>query len=370
MRLRLTEILDYYDVPQLFVALDAVGTQYLCLAYDEDEAGRLKYIAANISRERLNDLMTGHIELRQIYQEPELALFDVLQDDGHITAKFRKETPAEYMLPDEGCYLNFSKRESRDMLSTAQERKRTVIRLAFNYDTNNHIIPIGVMNEVGHCFQAMLSNGYRKLVSTRNAECAELGVSALVAASFDLELIANEPTDLFGGSKVADTLDMLSPLFGGEDEAVASCLTNFKNTQASYKNLLKTLSDRNISFKCKWVHEAVSGEVRELHVPKERVQTLYTLASSLMALEEKQVTFEGIFTMANLRSGRWGMEPVGGGKVRYGWCRGEEMLRGVVLHDIVYKVTCAEKSTQNANTGNVYYAYILTGIQKIGKEDK
>ena len=370
MRLRLTEILDYYDVPQLVVALDAVGTQYLCLAYDEDEAGRLKCIAANISRERLNDLMTGHLDLRKIYLEPELALFDVVQDGNQVTAKYREEAPAEYMLPDEGYYLNFSKRESHDMLRTAQEKRRTVIRLAFNYDSNNHIIPIGVLNEAGHCFQAMLSNGYRKLASTRNAECAELGVSALVAASFDLELIANEPTDLFGGSKVADTLDMLSPLFGGEDEAVASCLTNFKNTQASYKNLLKTLSDRNISFKCKWVHEAVSGEVRELPVPKERVQSLYTLASSLTALEEKQVTFEGIFTMANLRSGRWGMEPVGGGKVRYGWCHGEELLRGVVLHDVVYKVTCTEKPTRNSNTGNIYYAYILAGIQKISKEDQ
>ena len=365
MRLRLTEILDYYDVPQLVVALDAVGTQYLCLAYDEDAEGHLKYIAANISRDRLNDLMTGHIDLRQIYLEPELALYDVLQDGAVVSAQLREEAPAEYMLPDEGYFLNFSKRESHDMLRTAQERRRTVIHLAFNYDTNNHVIPISVLNEVGHCFQAMLSNGYRKLASTRNAECAELGVSGSLAASFDLELIANEQTDLFGGSKVADTLDMLSPLFGGEDEAVASCLTNFKNTQPSYRNLLKTLSDRNISFKCKWVHMAVNGEIRELPVPKERVQTLYTLASSLTALEERQVTFQGIFTMANLRSGRWGMEPVGGGKVRYGWCHGEELLKGVVLHDIVYKVTCTEKPTQNSNTGNIYYAYILTDIEKI-----
>ena len=291
MRLKLTEILDYYDVPQLVVALDAVGTQYICLAYDEDEEGRLKCIAANISLDRLNDLMTGHIDLRQIYLQTELALYDVMQDGDEVTAKLREVAPEEYMLPDEGYFLNFSKRESHDMLRTAQEQKRTVIRLAFNYDTNNHIIPIGVMNEVVHCFQAMLSNGYRKLASTRNAECAELGVRATLAASFDLELIANEPTDLFGSSKVADTLDMLSPLFGGEDEAVASCLTNFKNTQPSYKNLLKTLSDRGISFKCKWVHEAIRGEIRELPVTRERIKNLYTLASSLTPLQERQVTF-------------------------------------------------------------------------------
>lgn len=365
MRLKLTEILDFYDVPQIFVALDSVGTQYLCLVHDYDIDGRSLCIAANISKDRLNDVITGHVDLRQVYLEPEQWLYDVIENGEIIEAIQREEAPTEDMLPEEGYYLDFAKRESHDMVRTAQEKRKTVIHLAFNYDTNNHTIPIGVLNEVGHCFQAMLSNGYRKLVSTRNAEGAELGVSASLAASFDLELIANEQTDLFGGSKVADTLDMLSPLFGGEDEAVASCLTNFKNTQPSYRNLLKILSEKGISFKCKWVHTAVNGEVRELPVPKERVQTLYTLASSLTALEEKQVTFQGIFTMANLRSGRWGMEPVGGGKVRYGWCHGDELLKGVVLHDKVYKVTCREKPTQNSNTGNIYYAYILTDIEII-----
>ncbi len=367
MRLRLTEILDYYDVPQIFVALDAVGTQYLCLVHDYDEDGRSLCIAANISKDRLNDVVTGHVDLRQVYLAPEQWLYDVIDNGDQIEATYRQDAPTEDMLPEEGYYLDFAKRESRDMVRKAQEERRTVIRLGFNYDTNNHVIPIGVMTEVGHCFQAMLSNGFRKMKSTRNAENTELGVSALIAASFDLELIANEPTDIFGSSKVADTLDLLSPLFGNEDEAVANCLTTFKSTQASYKNLLKILSEKNISFKCKWVHAALSGEVREVPVTKERIQNLYTLASSLTTLEEKQVTFQGIFTMANLRSGRWGMEPVGGGKVRYGWCHGEELLRGVVLHDIVYKVTCTEKPTQNANTGKIYYAYILTDIQIIQK---
>jgi len=365
MRLRLAEILDYYDVPQIFVALDAVGTQYLCLVHDYDEDGRSLCIAANISKERLNDVVTGHEDLRQVYLEPEQWLYDVVENGNEIEATRRDEAPVEDMLPEEGYYLDFAKRESHDMVRTAQEQRKTVIRLGFNYDTNNHVIPISVMTEVGHCFQAILSNGYRKLASTKNAKSAELGVSALIAASFDVELVANETTDLFGSSKVADTLDMLSPLFGDEDEAVASCLTTFKTTQPSYRNLLKILSEKDISFKCKWVQSTINGEVRELPVTKERVKNLYTLASNLTALEEKQITFQGIFTMANLRSGRWGMEPVGGGKVRYGWCQGEHLLKGVVLHDVEYRVTCMERPTQNANTGKIYYAYILTGIEKI-----
>jgi hypothetical protein len=32
---------------------------------------------------------------------------------------------------------------------------------------------------------------------------------------------------------------------------------------------------------------------------------------------------------------------------------------------VIYRVNCIEKPSQNPNTGNIYYAYILTDIQKI-----
>lgn len=364
MRLRLTEILDYYDVPQLVVALDAVGTQYLCLAYDEDEAGRLKCIAATISRERLNDLMTGHLDLRQIYLQPELALFDVVQDGNVVSAQLREKAPAEYMLPDEGYYLSFSKREDHDMVRASQETGRTVIRLGYNYETNNHCLPWDVLTETLHDFQAIVSNVYRRVIQSKNAEQAQLNVRAALAGSFDLELVANEPVNLFGGSKVADTLDLLSPLFGNEDEAVANCLATFRNTQKSYKNLLKTLCERNVSFKCKWVQGSVEGDVKEFPVTKDRIKSLYALASNLQIMDERQVTLEGTFFMANLRSGRWGMELIADGKRKYGVCLGVERLHGVVLHNKLYKVTCTEKPSQNPNTGNVYYAYTMTDIHE------
>lgn len=372
MRLRLTEILDYYDVPQLFVAQDAVGTQYLCLVYDYDKEGRSLCIAVNISHDRLNDLMTGHLDLREVFLEPELSLFDVIEDGDIITAKLRDEYPQEDMLPDKGYYLNFAKRENHDMVKASQETGRTVIRLGFNYETNNHCLPWDVLTGTLHDFQAIVSNGYRKVVQTKNADLAQLSVRAALAASFDLELVANEPVNLFGSSKVADTLDLLSPLFGDEDEAVANCLSTFRNTQKSYKNLMKTLSDRNVSFKCKWVHGSVEGEVKEFPVTKERIQSLYTLASNLQILEERQVTLEGTFFMANLRSGRWGLELIVDGRRKYGVCLSVERLTGVVIRDQVYRVNCIEKPSQNPNTGNIYYAYILTDIQKIeiAKEER
>lgn len=368
MRLRLTEILDFYDVPQLFVALDSIGTSYLCLVYDYDAEGRSLCLGANISKGRLNDLVTGHLDLRQIYLEPEQAWFDVVDDGIIIEASLRTVAPTEEMLPEEGYYLDFAKRENRDMLLATQEERKTVIRIAFNYETNNHTVPTDVLANTVHNFQGILTHAFLKVAKEKNAEKARLLVRAPIAASFDLELVANEETDLFGGSKVADTLNRLSPLFSNEDEAVANCLATFKTTQTNYRNLMKGLSEENFSFKCKWVQGTVDGEVGECPVSKERVQSLYNLASSLQLLDEIDVVLEGSFFMANVRNGRWGLSPAGQKKPKYGMCPEIDKLDGITMKSQLYRVFCTEKHTLNPNTNKEYKTYILNEIQKINEE--
>lgn len=55
--LRIEKILDFCDVPQLFVARDAFDTLYLCLLY-EDELLR-RYTGIRISARRLEDFLSG-----------------------------------------------------------------------------------------------------------------------------------------------------------------------------------------------------------------------------------------------------------------------------------------------------------------------
>lgn len=365
MRLRMTNILDYYDMPQIFVAQDAVETQYLCLLYDHDDDGRMKCIAAAISRGRLNDFITGHIDLRSVFVEPEMDLYDVIVDGSIVNATLMKAEPCKEMLPDDGYYLNYSQLENHDMVTSTQEGNRTIIRLAFNYDTNNHSVPTDVLTSTIHNFQAIVTCAYKKVTKDRTGVNSRLLVRAPIAASFDVELEASEETNLFGGSRVAETLDMISPLFGNEDEAVANCLATFKNTQRNYKNMLKTLSDENISFKCKWVRGVVGGVVSECLVSKERVQTLYSLASNLRMLEETDESFDGAFFMANTRNGRWGLTSLGENRVKYGTCPDLDKLDGIVLKSRAYRVKCKCRPTLNPNTGKEYKTYILTDIQKL-----
>lgn len=364
MRLSITEVLEYYDVPQLFVAKDAVGTSYLCLFYDYDESGRMMCISVSISKERLNDFLTGHLDLRHIFTEPEMFFYNVIIDGDIIDAVLRENAPTESMLPDAGYFIDFSQRENSDMVSSTNEEGHTIIRLAFNYDTVNHTVPTDVLSNTINQFQSIIEKAYKRVTRTKDVSPSHLSVRASIAASFDVELITNESVDLFGGSKVADTLSMISPLFGNDDTAAANCLAVFKNTQPNYQSLLKKLSEREFSFKCKWVNGLEVKKVEDFIISRERVKTLYNLASSLVSLEERSVHFDGYFFMANVRNGRWGLDIFQDNRRKYGLCLDVSKLNGVVLKDQLYHIVCKEKTTQNPNTNKTYRTYILTDIHR------
>ena len=61
----LDRILEFYGVPQILVAKDSFGTQYLCLLFD-DGAG-CRYTGIKISSSRLDGLLGGRIDLRTLY---------------------------------------------------------------------------------------------------------------------------------------------------------------------------------------------------------------------------------------------------------------------------------------------------------------
>ena len=365
MRLKITEILEYYEVPQLFIAMDAIGTSYLCLTYDVDAKGVLKCLSADISKDRLNDFITGHLDLRSIFLEPELFVYDVEVKGEEVEAKKRDEDLEDTMLPDEGYFLNFAQRENYEMICASREERRTIIRLAFNHETNNHTLPVDVMTKSLHDFQAIISKAYHKLYKNVDENYANLNVRAAIAASFDLEFVSNEETDLLGGSKIADTLGMIQPLFSDNDDDVADCLVFFKNAQSNYKSLVKTLSENSVSFKCKWVDSSLELKVSECPVSTNRMIGLYSLASSLEQMEDTTETFEGYFFMANTRSGDWKIKTNVGSRPKSGKCYERSLLNGIILYDQMYRVTWAVHPSRNPNTGREYRAYVLMSVERL-----
>ena len=56
--LTLFKTLEYYDVPQILVAADATGTNYLCTLYKNDVEDGYLYLGVQISEPRLMAFVT------------------------------------------------------------------------------------------------------------------------------------------------------------------------------------------------------------------------------------------------------------------------------------------------------------------------
>ena len=112
-KLVIERILDYCDVPQLFVARDTFDTIYLCLLYEDEPS--CKYTAIRVSGERLLAFQNGKEDLRNMFLNPETKseYFDVVYSDGVYLFKPLAETVlSEDKLPLSGYTMSESKQES------------------------------------------------------------------------------------------------------------------------------------------------------------------------------------------------------------------------------------------------------------------
>ena len=110
--LTLIHTLEFYDVPQIFVAADATGINYLCTLYqDDDERGYL-YLGVQISEPRLMAFVGGQLDLREAYIHPEVenALYVVTAKQEVLTATtiLQPQDITEDMLPEAGYFYDAS----------------------------------------------------------------------------------------------------------------------------------------------------------------------------------------------------------------------------------------------------------------------
>lgn len=108
IKLTLHRILEFYDVPQLFIAKDAMDTNYLCLLYNDSEG--YEYIGVQVSNVRLHAFLCGDFDLRNAYMHPEQdnSLYHITVKDERIMADqlLQAADVSDAMLPDAGYYYD------------------------------------------------------------------------------------------------------------------------------------------------------------------------------------------------------------------------------------------------------------------------
>ena len=110
--LTLINTLEYYDVPQILVAAEAIGTNYLCTLYKNDAESGYLYLGVQMSETRLTAFEGGQFDLRDAYTHPESdrGLYLVAATNGglNIVKPLQLQDITEEMLPEAGYTHNIA----------------------------------------------------------------------------------------------------------------------------------------------------------------------------------------------------------------------------------------------------------------------
>lgn len=364
--LSIIRILEYYDVPQLFVAEDVVGMRYLCQLYDILEDGELKVLGVAVSNNKLNDFIKGHIDLLSMFVDREIAgsIFDINMTSKGIYAKLFEGNIADSMLPDAGYFYDDSLGEDEEMVARAITTNKPIIRLAFETPNNGHDIDSRCLSAALIHFQSLVDNSYKKLFKREDAANSNLRVTTFMAASFDVEFIANEPLDMFGQSKIGSTFDVINKLFVSSPEDTIQTLRDLKGYAAnSYKNFLEVLFNNDMSINLKWVFSTLDCEVHKGSVGKDKIKLLHEIVNNSCDLGVEEASFEGVFTAADTANGKWTFQPVVG-KIVKGDSSDIGLLSGITLKDMHYIIRCEAQQSLNETTLKEKTRYTLLNVSK------
>src|SRR5690554_4438376 len=136
--LSISQILVYYDFPHIFTANDQVGTDYLCMLVSLEEELPL-YVATQISKNRLIGFLNGSIDLREIFESPELKQWFTFysENENYFEVEEVTELPDDY-LPDEGFKYKNHEKSDDIIVSESVEYSNAVVHLAVSDEHDNY----------------------------------------------------------------------------------------------------------------------------------------------------------------------------------------------------------------------------------------
>lgn len=368
--LRVTKILEVYDVPQLFLATDQFGSNIICMMIDFSQEIGFIYFGLQVSERKLKDFLLGEEDLRNLYVYPESddAYFKVVVRNQIITAEyFPKNNVTEAILPTTGYYYEKDEEaEDYELITKTQQEQVTLLRLGFVDEYNSHDIDTECLARAISAFQHTVQNCHSKLKGKQSLIEAKLRVTAFQAASFDVEFKSASPLDLFGGSDLSDTLSKIDELMKTTDEnAFMSVLNGIKGrTVSAYKNFIRILDENKLSVKYKWVSSIVDRGVVSTSINQERIDQIYELLNRSEELASEEIEYEGIFLASSVENGKWTLRTVSDEKTVNGESDNNSLLSGVTIERRRYRIRCRETQILNVATLKTENKIVLLSLEE------
>jgi hypothetical protein len=373
--LTISQILVYYDFPEIFVAHDNVGTNYLCLLISIDNQ-ETNYISTAISKKRLSNFINGKIDLREILQKPETSnwlFFNQVKENIEAKIWEGESLPEEY-LPDEGFIYQKQLEGDELILNEAIEKNNAVVHLAVSDSEDNYSIDADNLGDIVKLYQIIIENSFKKALSQRKIKEKKsfyvpnnykLRAFASSYSSFNLHLYSTSYRDLWGNAIIElglEKFDEITKDFESQDDFIASLRTVKGHTLSSLKKLVKKLIDNNMKLKHKWFAPN-QEKVHSTIIDKVKAEKIYEVLNLSEELTEETIIFFGFFVQVDVEKGTWRIFNLEDEKEYSGEAQGQK-LQGITVETVNYKLTCQEIIEELKVTEKEKTKYILQKIEK------
>lgn len=370
---KISQILIYYDMPELVIATDDIGVNYICLLID-DSNNRPLYYATPISPPRLSNFIKGKIGLREILAIPEISEWYsfAFNNEDTYAEKLNIDTFPEQHLPDDGLFLNEEMVDDSSIIEDVIQKENAVVHLAISDAENDFGISMDDLGDVVKLYSIILENSFKKSIVDHKFKDKkgiiipmnyELRAFASSRASFNIHLYSQSQKDLFGTCIIEfglEKIDQILTEHTTDEELIESLKSVRGHAISSFKKLLKKIIDKNLKIKHKWF----APNQKEIHfrmLEASGAQKIYDILNQSEELTEETKVIIGVFVQADVERGTWRIKSIEDGAEYSGEATSDE-LRGITLDTIEYKLICQEIIEEFRVTEKEKVKYIFKSV--------
>lgn len=352
-QLNISQILIYYDLPELFIATDEVGTNFICLLSDFTNNIPLFY-STPISRKRISKFIQGKVELYELLTEPEINewYYFHLEAEKINAERIEIDRFPENLLPERGFYVNKEIINDELIVNEVTEKNNAVVHIAVSDGNDDYAIDTDNLGDILKLYTIILENSYKKAITEHNFKQKKsfiiednyrMRAFASSRSSFNIHLYSQSNKDLFGNCMIEFGLEKIDQLFSehaNENQLIETLKSLRGHTISSFKKLLKKIIDENLKVKHKWF----APNQKDVHfkvLNKQDAIVIYDLLNLSTELEEEIREFIGVFVQADVERGTWRIKNISDKKEFSGEATLEQ-LKGITLDTVKYKLICQE----------------------------
>ena len=331
-----------------------VGTKHIALLVEDNE-NETQYITTPISSKRLTSFISGKIDLREIFDEPEIEQFYTFNYDGNdvVAYTYNDPIPQEF-LPDKGFVYGEILDEDQTIVKEAVEKQNAVVHLSLSDKENSHSIMADNLGDILKYYQLVIENSFKKNLSKATPENRafysrqenyKLRAFAASPGSFNLHMFAEAQTDLFGSSIIEIALRKFDEIIAGThtNEELLAVLRSVKgHTISSLKHFLQKIISLDLTIKHKW-YAPDQSNVHVNYIDKSKAEIISKLLNASEELAEEIKEFTGYFVQLDTDKGTWRISNTADNKEYSGVAPNDVSLLGITLDTKwIYKIICNE----------------------------